>query len=219
VCGRSGPQRIPISVTVSLETLLRLTDAPGELEGFGPIPAEVAREMAADGELRRWLTEETGKLLDVGDRTYRPSAALARFIRGRDRTCRFPSCDAPAVRCDLDHTLAFHTEGGRTVRVNLGALCRRHHRLKHEKDWIYELLSNGDVRWTAPSGRVFVKEAERYEDDGVLSAFFAAGHRRDRERRERRERREAKQRPSTRDLFRNTKNGGSDGVTAEQPPF
>jgi hypothetical protein len=208
---------MPISVTVSMETMLRLTDQPGELEGYGPIPADVAREMAAGGELRRWLTEESGKLLDVGDRTYRPSAALDRYIRGRDRTCRFPSCDAPAVRCDLDHTLSFHVEGGRTVRVNLVALCRRHHRLKHETDWSYELLENGDVKWTSPSGRVFVKEAETYEDDGVLSAHYARIHRKERERQAGKN--PAADRPSVRTLFHNTRNGGSDGSTAEKPPF
>ncbi|WP_419538768.1 hypothetical protein [Mycolicibacterium fortuitum] len=33
---------------------------------------------------------------------YRPSAGLSEFIRWRDLTCRFPGCDAPAERCDVD---------------------------------------------------------------------------------------------------------------------
>src|SRR5947209_10838663 len=104
-----------------------------------PIPAEVARELAADGRWRRWLLEpQTGHLLEVGSATYRPTTALDRFVRGRDRTCRFPSCTRPTVRCDLDHTLAFHSADGDTVPANLTALCRHHHRLKHETDWSYQ---------------------------------------------------------------------------------
>jgi hypothetical protein len=38
---------------------------------------------------------------------YRPSARLARFIRCRDLTCRFPGCDRPAQFCDIDHTVPY----------------------------------------------------------------------------------------------------------------
>jgi hypothetical protein len=163
-------------VTVSAETLLRLSNAPGELDGAGPIPAEVARELAANGQWRRWLVSEAGQLLDIGARTYRPRAALDRFVRGRDRTCRFPTCNAPAVRCDLDHTLTFHGEGGETTDVNLAPLCRHHHRLKHETDWSYERLPNGDVVWTAPSGRRYVKRAEYHGDDPWLTDIYRRTH-------------------------------------------
>ncbi len=175
-CGRSGPARIPISVTVSAETLLRLSDAPGELDGVGPLPADVARELAANGEWRRWLVSGTGQLLDIGATTYRPGAALDRFVRGRDRTCRFPTCNAPAVRCDLDHTLAFHGEHGETTDENLVALCRHHHRLKHETEWRYWREPNGDVVWIAPSGRRYVKQAEYHGDDPWLNDIFRRVH-------------------------------------------
>src|SRR3954447_5887759 len=118
-CGRSGPATHPINVTISLAALLQLSEAPGDLNGE-PISAAVARELAAEGRWRRWVTESTtGKLLDIGAHTHRPGAALARYVRGRDRTCPFPSCTKPAERCDLDHLDAFD-RGGRTVRANLG---------------------------------------------------------------------------------------------------
>jgi hypothetical protein len=165
VCGRSGPPRMPVSVTVSAATLLHLSEEPGELTGWGLIDADTARELAADGEWRRWLVEEgSGRLLDVGSRTYRPSAAMDRFVRGRDRTCRFPNCSRAAVRCDLDHTRAFHTEGGATALENLTTLCRRHHRLKHETAWSYAVQPTGAVVWTAPSGHRYVQHAESHQD-------------------------------------------------------
>jgi hypothetical protein len=181
-CGRAGSSTLPINVTVPLTTLLRLSDQPGELDGM-PIPAEAARELAADGRWRRWIVEPvSGALLDIGSTTYRPRAALDRFVRGRDRTCRFPSCTQPSVRCDLDHTFAFHTEDGQTVRGNLVPLCRHHHRLKHETDWSYAVRGNGDVVWTAPSGRQYVDRADDHYDDPVISRVFSRAHARRRAR-------------------------------------
>jgi hypothetical protein len=163
-CRRTGPPRIPLNVTVSLETLRGLSQDPGELEGWGLLDADTARELAADGELRRWLIEPgTGRLLDVGAGTYRPNAALDRFVRARDRTCRFPNCNRPAVRCDLDHTVAYR-EGGRTTTCNLTPLCRRHHRLKHETDWDYERTPKDAAAWTGPSGRRYLRPPERHGD-------------------------------------------------------
>src|SRR6266511_96609 len=65
--------------------LMGLTEHGAELAGYGPIPAQVARELAADGTWRRLLTDPvSGHLLDYGRTTYRPPAALADFIRARD---------------------------------------------------------------------------------------------------------------------------------------
>ncbi len=181
-CGRSGPPVLPINVTVPLTTLLRLSEQPGELDGV-PLPAEVARELAADGRWRRWTTDpDSGALLDVGAATYRPNAALDRFVRGRDRTCRFPSCTQPSIRCDLDHTVAFHTADGKTVQGNLIPLCRHHHRLKHETAWSYTVRTNGDVAWTSPSGREYVDRADDHYDDPAISRAFARAHARERAR-------------------------------------
>lgn len=98
-----GPQ---IQVTVAATTLLGVDDRPGELAGCGPIPAEVARQLAADPDAswRRILTDPaSGVLLDYGTTVYRPPPALARHVRARDQVCAFPGCRQPAVRCDLDH--------------------------------------------------------------------------------------------------------------------
>jgi hypothetical protein len=126
---------------------------------------ETARELASDGALRRWLCEPTtGHLLDVGASIYRPSAALGRFIRARDRTCRWPNCHQPAVRCDLDHAEAF-AEGGPTTCANLCCLCRRHHRVKHETDADYHQEPDGRTVWADRHGRVHVRPPERRHTD------------------------------------------------------
>lgn len=213
-CGRTGPPTVPINVTISLEALLRLSEAPGDLDG-NPIPAEVARELAADGRWRRWVVEAaTGRLLDVGAATYRPGAALARFVRGRARTCGFPSCSIRSDDCDLDHVDAFHTEGGETVQANLAPHCRSHHRLKHETDWRYELRDDGGTDWTAPSGRGYRKEPDYYGDDPELSAYLTgmSERRRQREQRQRERQAAARRGPVTADW-------NAPGVPDDECPF
>ena len=55
------------------------------------------------GELRP-LMHPTDAPPETG---YTPSRSLADFVRCRDLTCRFPGCDKPAMRCDLDHTIPY----------------------------------------------------------------------------------------------------------------
>jgi len=101
-------QRPAVLVTVAASTLLGLDGQPGELAGYGPIPAALARAIAADptGTWRRLVTDPAGRLLDFGRTTYRPPAALADHVRTRDWTCRFPTCNRRAESCELDHALA-----------------------------------------------------------------------------------------------------------------
>ena len=126
--GPTRASRPEIQVIVALSTLLGLTDDPAEVPGLGPIPAEVARSLAADGTWRAWIADATGAVTCTGSRGYVPSAALARLVRAREPHCRFPGCRQPATRCDLDHAVPW--PHGATTPENLGPLCRRHHNFK-----------------------------------------------------------------------------------------
>lgn len=164
VCGRDDGAQIPpvattVGVTMSADTLAGLTDDPGHLDGHGPIPAAMARDLAAAA--RRWrglITDEhTGDLTDV-TQAYRPRLLLQEYIRARDVTCRFPGCRQPAARCDLDHTTP-HGTGGATCRCNLGPFCRHHHRLKHESDWVVTQPEPGAFLFISPTGRTYLSRA------------------------------------------------------------
>lgn len=149
---RSQRRPARIEVTVDLATLTGLADNPAELAGYGPIPASLARRLAADGEWHRLVTDPaSGALLDYGRTTYSPPAALVDFLLARDRTCRFPGCGLPGVRCDIDHGKAWD-DGGTTCAENCGMLCRRHHRLKTHTGWSMERDPDGGVTWTSPTG-------------------------------------------------------------------
>jgi hypothetical protein len=161
--------RPSVQVSVALSTLLGLDEQPGELDGTGPIPASVARRIAADetGTWRRLVTDELGKLIDYGRTTYRPPKDLADYVIARDRTCRFPHCNRRAARCELDHREDWEC-GGATCAFNLDALCTRHHHGKHEAGWTPRRLPNGDLEWTSPTGHRYVKEAATYPIDHTL---------------------------------------------------
>jgi hypothetical protein len=150
--GTPAQREVRVNLTVPIDTALG-GDSPAELAGYGPIDADTARRLAADATWRRILTDEaTGTVVDVGRATYRPPAALADLVAARDQRCVFPGCSYPAESCDLDHTVSWQ-DGGSTSAGNLGALCRHHHRLKHEKTWQLEQPAPGHFRWTSPTGR------------------------------------------------------------------
>jgi hypothetical protein len=96
-------------------------------------------------------------VIHPGDRApeprYAPSAGLARFVRCRDLTCRFPGCDAPADHCDIDHTIAYPV--GPTQAANLKCLCRKHHLLKTFWGWLDRQRPDGTVIWTSPGGQTY----------------------------------------------------------------
>jgi hypothetical protein len=146
---------ITINVTIDLPTLLGLSENPGQLAGYGAIPASVARALASDGKWRRFITDpQTGVLLDYGRQMYEPPQGLIDFLIARDRTCRFPGCRRSAALSDLDHAQSWE-DGGTTSLDNLGALCRRHHQLKTHGGWQIESRSDGSCTWTSPLGKIY----------------------------------------------------------------
>ncbi|VEG51957.1 protein of uncharacterised function DUF222 [Mycolicibacterium aurum] len=85
---------------------------------------------------------------------YRPSAKLAAFIRARDVFCRFPGCDVPAERCDIDHVVPYPY--GPTHASNMNCKCRTHHVGKtFWEGWRDQQLPDGTVIWTDPTGRSY----------------------------------------------------------------
>jgi hypothetical protein len=156
-------RRPEVRVTVAWSTLIGLDDAPGWLDGYGPIDAEAARRIAADdcAVWRRLLVDPaSGTLLDYGRTTYAPPQDLVDHVIARDRTCRFPTCNRAADTCDLDHRKRWEN-GGATCDHNLDPLCRRHHRLL-DTGWTHHRdPDTGDSTWTDPTGQTWLKPATK----------------------------------------------------------
>ncbi len=155
-CRRGGG--VDVRVTVPYTALLGADELPGDLAGYGPIPAAVARDLAAGGTWRRILTDPaSGRPVDYGTTRYKPPAHLAGLVITRDQTCQFPGCRVPAHRCDLDHATAHNpdTETGPTSDTNLGPKCRRHHQVKQSPGWSVTQHPDGCTTWTTPSGHKY----------------------------------------------------------------
>jgi hypothetical protein len=159
-CGSSdcpAAQRRPatdvvIHVLAEQATLSGDSEAPGYLPGFGPVPPKPLRDLAVTAKIKPLVKPSADP-----EPGYRPSAALAEFVRLRDLTCRFPGCDEPAEVCDIDHTIPFPL--GPTHPSNLKLLCRCHHLLKTFYTgfggWADRQLPDSTVEWTTPSGHVY----------------------------------------------------------------
>jgi hypothetical protein len=128
-----------IHVLAEQATLDGTGDHPGYLPGFGILPAESVRELATTAQLKP-LTIPSQQ----PESGYRPSAGLAEFVRWRDLTCRWPGCDAPVERCDIDHTVPYPL--GATHPSDNKLYSRTHH-----QTITFELAERGYVETYCPA--------------------------------------------------------------------
>jgi hypothetical protein len=157
-------RRAELNVTVPASVIMGVSNAPGELVGYGPITADVCRELAVDSTMRRLVTNPVdGTFLAADTDTYRPNAVLTRHVEFRDQSCVFLGCPRPATRCHIDHSERFPT--GRTSDNNLGPLCEHHHTFKHALDDAFAKLKHrtlqqpeaGSFVWTMPTGHTYTR--------------------------------------------------------------
>ncbi len=159
-----------LNVTLAASTLAGLDDRPGELDGHGPIPADLARAIAASASTIAAIAIRPGcgAGLDLGRTAYRPRLAQRDHVTTRDQTCRFPGCRRPAKRCQIDHSDEFcpgESSGGVTCPCNLQCLCVFHHGLKTSGLWDSVQHSDASVTWTSPTGRSYSTQPRQWPTD------------------------------------------------------
>jgi hypothetical protein len=132
---------IAMNVVISDRALLGDDDDAAVVEGYGPIPAAVARQWLnqALGDakslatLRRlYASPKTGALVAMESRARAFPRGLAEFINLRDQTCRTPYCDAPIRH--RDH-ITPAKRGGPTTATNGEGLCERCNYVKESPGW------------------------------------------------------------------------------------
>ena len=176
-----------VNLHLPMATALDLTDAPGHLEGHGPVASRRIRVLLPTASLREiYVDQDTGVPLGTQRRASRaapgqssieslarrlrpvivndqaepqhdPSAALAEFVKLRDQRCSGPGCTMPAHRCDLDHEVE-HPEGP-TAEWNLDDKSRRCHTAKHQ-GWEVTRHGDGSSDWRSPLGRVYISHSQ-----------------------------------------------------------
>ncbi len=159
-CAASSAQesatKVVIHVLAEQATVDGTGDHPGYLSGFGILPAESVRDIAANATVKP--VAKPGSEPEEG---YRPSTALSDFVRWRDLTCRWPGCDAPVGDCDLDHTVPWPF--GATHASGLKAFCRTHHLIKTfysgPRGWSDAQRPDGEIVLTAPTGHQYATDS------------------------------------------------------------
>ncbi|MEW2482188.1 HNH endonuclease signature motif containing protein [Mycobacterium sp. NPDC049093] len=182
---RAAADAAVVHVLASQATLDGMSQDPGYLPGYGILPADRVRDLSSNAKLKpvrvpadtSTSPSESSAPPDPGESTglpepaqpsesiapdgsepgYRPSVALSEFIRWRDLTCRFPGCDAPVDRCDIDHTVPYPI--GPTHPSNTKLYCRAHHLIKTFcPGWSDRQLPDGTVEITTPTGHTYATE-------------------------------------------------------------
>jgi hypothetical protein len=147
-----------VTITGDVATFAGLNDLPGDLNGFGPVVADVVRQIAREQPDATWVYEvsdsETGEV-HVGTTSRRPTSQQKRELAARYKTCVHPGCRFDVAQCDVDHTKD-RALGGLTTLCNLAPLCRTHHRPKHQTRWSYRKLPDGTIEWTSQFGFTYL---------------------------------------------------------------
>lgn len=162
------------------------TDEDAELDGYGPVPAGLARELVADtldAGLQVWVRRLyadplTGRLvaMDADRRLF--SRQLAEFIGLRNRFCRSAWCNA-RIR-HRDHARPADA-GGPTSADNGQGLCQQCNHAKQAPGWRTDLVHDPGgrhtVETTTPTGHRYRSTAPPAPGTGVeirLDLAFAA---------------------------------------------
>src|SRR5690349_11751541 len=140
-CPSDVAEPVAVNLVISDETLFGDDNSPAVVDGYGPIPAAVARGLIRGAvpdkqsrcTLRRlYRHPSTGALVAMESRARRFPKGLAAFIGLRDRTCRTPYCDAPIRH--RDHAKPHHRGGATCAENGLGE-CERCNYAKEATGW------------------------------------------------------------------------------------
>jgi hypothetical protein len=159
----SGGDHTQVVVHVSAETLRHGSAGCCEFEDGPSMSAETARRLACDAGVVALVEDEDGEPLNVGRKTRTISPALRRFLKARDKGCRFPGCTN--TRHVDAHHIHHWANGGETKPSNLVSLCGFHHRKVHEGGMRAEMLDDGAVRFAKLDGTTIDSSVPTHSGD------------------------------------------------------
>ncbi|MGP6174196.1 HNH endonuclease signature motif containing protein [Corynebacterium sp. A21] len=147
---------ISVAINLNLYKAKDLPDSPGFLQPYGPLDREDTEALAAAAKQIRDADAAGAKRAN----SYQPTKEIRAAVEGRDGVCRWPGCNRPASRCQLDHRINYE-DGGPTGADNLLSLCQTHHNRKTDGQ-VHYLLDpiTGDVVWLFADGTYVIDYAE-----------------------------------------------------------
>ncbi|WP_050668643.1 DUF222 domain-containing protein [Luteipulveratus halotolerans] len=153
---------VEISLVMTAGALLDDADEPATLRGHGPVPAALARAIAAGtgtAKARAWVRRlfadpVTGVLDSLDPRRRIFDRHVRRHLDARDQTCRTPFCDS-AIR-HRDHVTAY-ADGGATDAANGQGMCERGNYAKQVPGWRARVVADSPhtVTTATPTGHTY----------------------------------------------------------------
>ena len=180
----TGAKPLQALVHVPVGTALGLADEPGMLDGYGPLPAAIVRELLTDAELRKVCVDQTtGRVVAAERRILTPAGypeglrrALLTMVQiastvdltpepqhdpssalARAVRLRDPGCDGIGCSVPASQCELDHSvryPDGPTSLDNLRPRSQRCHHAKHS-GWTVTTDPDGTSHWTSPSGRTY----------------------------------------------------------------
>jgi len=161
-----GRPQIPVTVNVVVSDQVLLgagdgdTGGSAEVDGYGPVPGSLARDLTTAGPevavaIRRlYARPAEGGLVAMDSRARCFPAGLAELIRLRDRTCRTPRCDAPIRHTDHVRPVA---DAGFTTATNGQGLCEACNYAKQAPGWTQQVVDGlrHEVITATPTGQTY----------------------------------------------------------------
>ncbi len=177
--GQATAAAVPVEVGLVMtpESMTGQDETPGYVPGYGPVPADVARDLltpnADEGDqsdlserVRVWwrrlyASPDDGTLVSMDSRGRCFDGALRQLVVARDQVCRTPWCEAPVRHADHITPAA---DGGTTSADNGQGLCERCNYVKEWPGWATHRVPDGEggahgVAVTTPTGQTYASTA------------------------------------------------------------
>ena len=148
-----GPAALASTTVVVRMTLdqLRNEAGAGYIDGVEePIPASVARRLAAEAEVIPVVLGGPSEVLDLGRGRRLFSRAQRLAFAERDGGCAWRDCPRPPAHAEAHHLRWWVRDGGATDLNNGILLCTAHHHRVHRDGWQIR-VDRGEVWFIPPS--------------------------------------------------------------------
>ena len=164
VTGQTHARAVDVEVGLVMtdRSLLAGDDSPAHLDGYGPVPAEIARQITRDADrawIRRLYTRpDDGSLVAMDSHRRGFDGERRHFLVLRDQFCRTPWCDAPVRH--TDHLVRV-ADGGETSIDNGQGLCEACNYAKEAAGWRSRRIDTRRhlVEITTPTGHSYTSRA------------------------------------------------------------
>ena len=164
VTGQStaGATPVEINLVMTDQTLLGGDQVPAHLDGYGPVPAALARRLTREADkawIRRLFANPAGTdLVAIDTRRRLFDGPRRQLLVARDQVCRTPWCDAPIRHADHVTRAA---DGGETATSNGQGLCEACNHAKEAPGWRAQRIPGlrHTVQTTTPTGHRHVSQA------------------------------------------------------------